>query len=656
MVIAKVMGGFGNQLGIYARGYSLARYLNQELVLDVSDYTQRGYFRPYALDKLKIGNHRKLIYPPFPGDFTEIMNDIRLITDESAGTREKLLQASAGARNVYLSGYGGRKYCTSDDLAELHAQYRLKDPSPAVEMFQAQIAKEYSVAVHIRRTDFVSLNAEDSQKYFFAAISYIRLSHPEAQFYFFSDDIAYAKETFGNCADYHYVQLLGGMDTDLEEFFCISSCNARILSTKSTFSSWASALSRSEDKLDITQGDESELTISEKKVCLTSAVIEALSAQYQPVAVAKKSEPKYAVEEEAYRLVTAGQNRKSVAVIDKACMDSYMLSGQDLQILTDLKAIALAQDGERSSAAAIRVFYQQMQTQADDPAFHANFFLTLYHAGHILESAIHAALANRYGDPEDYTEYFIREKHSDPVPLEMYLLLKNSRIRHFVFVPVEGWNYYIGYVKTIAALLAQMGQKVSFFSGGQDICIPKGLYADNKDIADAAFKHGVEADHTYRFHLKLLPVISRIYEDRKQSLFDEELQQCISRSEMPVTVVVSNPVIFSVPKSMNAKYVVPDICDPLNTEKYTAGINDVDAYVSAMLDYADDVFLSGDLFEKFKALNPEKIHKAFSAWDNGTHTFLDTELDFTANYISSENMIRNAFEILKLTADFPVDG
>lgn len=61
MVIIKIMGGLGNQLSIYARGYSLARYLKQELVLDISDYMQRGYFRPYVLDKLKIGKHRKLI-------------------------------------------------------------------------------------------------------------------------------------------------------------------------------------------------------------------------------------------------------------------------------------------------------------------------------------------------------------------------------------------------------------------------------------------------------------------------------------------------------------------------------------------------------------------------------------------------------------------
>lgn len=655
MVIIRVMGGLGNQLSIYARGYSLASYLKQELVLDVSDYMLKGYFRPYVLDKLKIGKHRKLIYPSSSVDFTQMKNfsqlvwdkNIKIITDESAGTREELLQEAAGAQNVYLLGYGGRQYCTLEELEKLCTQFQLKEPSSAVEMFQKRIEGEYSVAVHIRRTDFVELNMQDSQRYFCAAITYIRFFHPEAQFYFFSDDIEYAKKTFGNYAGYHYVQLLGGMDADLDEFFCISSCTCRILSHKSSFGSWASVLNRCENKLDISRAENNRISVSEKTIYLTSAAVGAFSSCYRSVEKKGIPESSDETEEAAYRLVAEGQNEKAVSAIDCACMDSYMLTDRRIQVLSDLKAIAFAQNGEISSSAAVRNFYQQMQTRMEDPAFHANFFLTLYHSGHILESAIHAALANRYGDEEDYTEYFQSKASLDLLPLELYRHLKGSAVQHFIFVPVEGWNYYIGYVKTIAVLLARMGQKVTFFSESGTVQIPEGMRADDREVACVAFERSREADHTYHFHLQLLPVIVRLDENGSKVMFGETLRQCVYRSEMPSTVVASSPGILTWPKIKNVRYVIPDICDPLNPERYTGGIDDVKAYVSAMLEYADDVFLSGSLFDEFKRLYPQKVHKAYSTWNGGSHAFLDAELDFTANYISTECMIRNAFEILK---------
>ncbi len=260
-------------------------------------------------------------------------------------------------------------------------------------------------------------------------------------------------------------------------------------------------------------------------------------------------------------------------------------------------------------------------------------------------------MAYRYGDQEDYTEYFQSEASLDLLPLELYCHLKDSAVRHFIFVPVEGLNYYIGYVKTIAVLLARMGQKVTFFSESGTVRIPEGGSADDKEVARVAFERSREADHTYRYHLQLLPVIVRLDENGHKVMFAETLRQCVDCSEMPTIVVASNPGILTWPKIKNVRYVIPDICDPLNPEKYTGGIDDIKDYVSSMLEYADDVFLSGSLFEEFKARYPKKLHEAFPAWVGGKHAFLDTELDFTENYISSESMIRNVFEIWKLTEE-----
>ena len=109
MVIAEILGGLGNQLDAYICGYTVAKYLDQELVLDVSDYTLRGYIHPYCLDNLQIGSHRKLIYPPASSGFMDESclpedlraNNLRIIRHEDYKTRETLLAAAEGAENIY---------------------------------------------------------------------------------------------------------------------------------------------------------------------------------------------------------------------------------------------------------------------------------------------------------------------------------------------------------------------------------------------------------------------------------------------------------------------------------------------------------------------------------------------------------------------------
>lgn len=472
VVITKILGGFGNQLNAFAWGYSLARYTGQELVLDISDYVQKGYVRPYALDKLQIGDYRKLTYPDASADFLGescipekiLEQGFRIITQEKVKTREELLAAAEGAQNIYLLGYGGIQYTSEKECMELVGRFQLKEQSSAVEQFRARIAGEYSVAVHIRRTDFVDLNAQTSKEFFQAAIVYIRLFYPQAQFYFFSDDIAYAKGEFGRRENYHYVRLLGGADADLDEFFCMASCNSRILSSGSTFSFWASRLSQSENKMDLEMRNGNNTEQMGGMVYLNKAAVENLSKQYQLTeqcagqALFDDSQ----MEDIVYRLVEGGHNDEAISAIDNVCMDISLISDRTMRYLSDLKAVALAQKGREMAAAAQRHFYDKMQSDYKDSYFHGNYFRTLYYADHVWESAIHAAMANRYGDTEDYGAYF-EEKRNTILPAELYRQIKSSVPRHYIFVPIEGWSYYISYVKTIAVLLARMGQRVTFF-------------------------------------------------------------------------------------------------------------------------------------------------------------------------------------------------
>lgn len=50
------------------------------------------------------------------------------------------------------------------------------------------------MAVHVRRGDFVTLGWQDDVNFYYAAIEFIKDSHPDAEFYFFSNDLSWTKQ------------------------------------------------------------------------------------------------------------------------------------------------------------------------------------------------------------------------------------------------------------------------------------------------------------------------------------------------------------------------------------------------------------------------------------------------------------------------------
>ncbi len=654
MVIVQILGGLGNQLSAYACGYSVAKHLGQELVLDICDYTQKGYVRPYCLDKLQIGSHRKLVYPPVSTTFLNVEDipkelrdaGLRILKHEDYKTRDTLLTAAKGAKDIYLMGYGGLHYCTQEDKTEIKEQFQLKSPSVAVKQFKERIRQEFSVAVHIRRTDFLILGTQAPVAYYQAAITYVKIFHPDAHFYFFSDDINYVKEQFGPCTNYHYVHLLGGMDADLEEFFCISACNARILTKQSTFSFWATELSQSKTQLNICQEYENPDETSCNQIYLNQAAIDTLSGLYQVEdKAAEQAAFSSSVNDAIFALISEERNDEAIHMIDQVSLDSYGLSDTDTRELTTFKAIALAQKGEAGLPTALRTFYMQMQREHENPVFHANYFRALYQSGYVEESAIHAALAERFGDQENYQPYF---EQMDPFVQKLYQLLKNSPVRHFIFFPLDHWNYYITYIKSMAVLLARMGQKVSFFQPPAD-GIAEGNVGDDV-VAKEILKRAEPADELYQYHIDAIPNCPYQRDGKTYFLFDELVRQCISQSDLPAIVVSSDFRIFYRSKVEGVKYVVPDIYDPLNQERYILENSSVQVgvYAAYMATHSDAIFLSGPAFASGREMFGQKVHQAFPAWEGPSYQILDIETDFTPNYISSVEMIKNAAALLEI--------
>ena len=234
MIIIKIMGGFASQVYKFFWGAKLAEYLQTELILDISDYYD-GYFRPYNLHLLNLPVFQTVCTREIEKKYPH------LIMVRNSGDMEKMLSRKRG--NYYI-------FREETDYAEFfwrHPEFEVDADSPYIKTLDLKISslfmkkfkndiKQYtSVAVHIRRGDFVTLGQESKIAYFYAAVAWFYERNPKTQFYFFSNDLEWVKEQFGSNSQFHYVHAQDEKAGDIEELFCMSYCNYRILSSYSSY-------------------------------------------------------------------------------------------------------------------------------------------------------------------------------------------------------------------------------------------------------------------------------------------------------------------------------------------------------------------------------------------------------------------------------------
>ena len=236
MIIIKIMGGFASQLNKYIFGYNIAEFLGAELGLDISDY-YRGYFRPLSLcylalpdckvftSGIKKKDFKRLKYVRNNNDFADMLINYSNKNDYYIDREETdFADALKEHQNLLVN-------VQSSLIRNLN--FRVK--TVFLDYFRKEIKGKISVAVHVRRGDFVTLGWQDDVNFYYAAIEFIKDSHPDAEFYFFSNDLSWTKQAFGYDLRYHYINSYDGNLGDVEELFCISECNFRILSQYSSY-------------------------------------------------------------------------------------------------------------------------------------------------------------------------------------------------------------------------------------------------------------------------------------------------------------------------------------------------------------------------------------------------------------------------------------
>ncbi|MCI0749979.1 MAG: hypothetical protein L0Y32_05500, partial [Nevskiales bacterium] len=170
MIIAKLMGGLGNQMFQYALGRRLALQHGVPLRFDASflDTVQPGT-TPRAFELGHLATDAKLatpqeiaaLYHParrgLAGKWQRVSDALRPVAfrshirEHGPAFNARVLQAGP---NVYLEGYWQSPYYFEAIADRIRAEFQFIEPPDARNAaLQQQINRAHSVAIHVRRAD-----------------------------------------------------------------------------------------------------------------------------------------------------------------------------------------------------------------------------------------------------------------------------------------------------------------------------------------------------------------------------------------------------------------------------------------------------------------------------------------------------------------------
>ena len=255
MIITKISGGFGNQLFMYACGYAAAQRLNTRLILDTS-FMDTDSLRSYELDKLNIKFDKRfstewLKLYPLKVLYRKIIRGM-MITRYTTFKEKKTYHFDPKylsiKNNTYLYGYWQtEKYFKNyrEDLLQMFTpRYEL---SPDCREYISRVNNCNSVAVHVRRGDYVKIGICLDTSYYFHAFKHLEQRMNNIIYFVFSDDMEYARQMFKNAQqEIVYVQYMP-VNPALDDFFIMKACK-HIIMANSSFSWWAAWLNNNPNK------------------------------------------------------------------------------------------------------------------------------------------------------------------------------------------------------------------------------------------------------------------------------------------------------------------------------------------------------------------------------------------------------------------------
>lgn len=256
MIITKISDGFGNQLFMYACGYAAAKRLCTRLLLDLS-YLDTNGLRNYELGQLNIQYDKsfatsimrfyplKVLYRKFVHGLMKI--NFSMFKESTPYIYDSNIEQIHD--NTYLFGYWQSeryfKEYRNDMIVMTTPKFQISDGASE---YINQVKNCCSVAIHVRRGDYVNLGLGLNKQYYISALSLMKENVSNPIFFVFSDDIEYAKQLFSDSEGQFVYITYKSTNSTLEDFFIMKECKHIILAN-SSFSWWAAWLNDNKEKI-----------------------------------------------------------------------------------------------------------------------------------------------------------------------------------------------------------------------------------------------------------------------------------------------------------------------------------------------------------------------------------------------------------------------
>ncbi len=266
MVIARIFGGLGNQMFIYAAASSLAARNGVPLVLDVrSGFPRDPYKRSYQLHRFNIQAQEASRWDSFesPGGsyrrgVLRALRSVPLIGPsyirETDGFEPELLESPISCK-TYLEGYWQDERYFQAFAPKLRQDFTLSaPPTPESQEIARRMAGCEAVSLHARRYDSVAdprlaLAAPSLTIDFYTkAIQTLagKVAHPH--FFCFSDQPEWFRQNLKTDYPMTFVTHNQQTGNDHEDMWLMSQCRHHIIAN-STFSWWGAWLGSNPAKM-----------------------------------------------------------------------------------------------------------------------------------------------------------------------------------------------------------------------------------------------------------------------------------------------------------------------------------------------------------------------------------------------------------------------
>lgn len=251
MIIVSLQGGLGNQMFQYAFGRALALETKSDLKLDITKLSTGSPPRNYKLghfniiEQIATLNEIKMLTPS-ENILTRISPRIKkLISQLNKSYLNEAYSNGNIPRNfsdLYVDGYWQSEDFFITHEKVIRQDFTFKTP-------QKKITEKNSVAVHVRRTDYVNRGTRKpiigcSIDYYERAAKLLISKTGKPIFFVFSDDLAWCKNNiFFPGFETKYVS-----GSELDNLSCMSSCSHNIVAN-SSFGWWGAWLNPNPKKI-----------------------------------------------------------------------------------------------------------------------------------------------------------------------------------------------------------------------------------------------------------------------------------------------------------------------------------------------------------------------------------------------------------------------